>query len=319
MRFHSFHYFAADKKLKLSKSENQTSEAGKSGGCANSPTPLTTKAQLAGCGDDNGGKGMCTSPQLLDNANDIYEAPSAISPTTKRSPHNNALWTDEEQYESLDHVRNQKTCDKENGKNETEMGGYMASNDVLSKRDEDYDEAAAFDKNDNDYLPGNDKEWTMSDPVYEETNPSPLSGLPAAECQSRGKSCSDNMYSEADHQDSKKPYVNARVPLDNKKNTCIHEKNVCGDNKSAPGTFPNVYVNDDIIYDNDEKRHGNDKTAPYVNAKPRCSSSAVSCGDTMEDEIIYDNEDSTRMSAQGRGMNSNKPLAPEETYDYISS
>ena len=318
MLLHPFHHFAADKKLKLSRYENQTSEGGKSCGYANSPMPLTTKAQLAGRGADNGDKGMCSSSQLPDNANDIYEALSALSPGTKRSPHDKALWTDEEQYESLDGVWNQKTCDKENGKKETEMGSYLASNEVWSKRDENYEEAVALEKDLNDYLIGNDKEWTMSDPVYEETNPSRLSGLSAAECQSRGKSCSDYINSEADHQESKKSYVNARSPLDNKKNMYTHEENVCVNDKSASSTFPNVYVNNENVYNNDHE-HGNDKTSQYVNAKPSCSSSAVFCGETMEDANIYDNEKGTTMSAQDQGMSSNKPVAPEETYNCISS
>ena len=109
---YSFHHCAADKKLKSSRSENQTSEAGKCGGFSNSPTPFMTKAQLAGRSDVNGGKGMCSSSQLLDNVNDTYEELSALSPTTKRSPHNNALWAVEEQYESLEGVSNQNSCDK---------------------------------------------------------------------------------------------------------------------------------------------------------------------------------------------------------------
>ena len=215
MLFDSFHHCAADKKLKSSRSENQTSEAGKCGGVSNSPRPFLTKAQPAGRCDVNGGKGKCSSSQLLDNANDTYEAPSALSPTTKRSPPNNALWAVEEQYESLDGVWNEKSCDKNNGENETEMGSYLASNDVLLKRDENYEQPVALEKNLNDFLYGNDKEWTMSDPVYEESKPSQLSGPSAAECQSRSKSCNDYENSEADHQESNTSYINSRLPLDN--------------------------------------------------------------------------------------------------------
>ena len=306
MLFHSFHHCAADKKLKSSGFENQTSEAGKCGGISNSPTPFMTKAKLAGRSDVNGGNGMCSSSQLLDNANDTYEAPSALSPTTKRSPHNNTLWAVEEQYESLDGVWNEKSCNKKNGEHETEMGSYLASNDVLMKTDENYEDPVALEKNLKDILYGNDKEWTNSDPVYEESKPSHLSGLSAAECQSRGKSCNDYENSEADHEESSTSYINARLPLDNNA-------------ASASSTLPNLYVNDGNIYDNDDIKHGNDKTAQYVNAKPRCSLSAGSCGETMEDANIYDNDKGTPMSAQGLGMNSNKPLAPEETYHYISS
>ena len=306
MLFHSFHHCAADKKLKSSRSENQTSEAGKCGGFSNSLTPFMTKAQLAGRCDVNGGKGMCSSSQLLDNANDTYEAPSALSPTTKQSLHHNALWAVEEQYESLEGVWNQKSCDKKNGEKETEMGSYLASNDVLLKRDENYEEPVALEKNLNDFHYGNDKEWTMSDPVYEESKPSQLSGLSAAERQSCGKSCNEYENNEADHQESNTSYINARLPPDNNA-------------ASASSTLPNVYVNDGNIYDNDDDKHGNDKTAQYVNAKPRSSLSAASGSETMENANIYANEEGAAMSAQGLGMNSNKALAPEETYDHISS
>ena len=186
------------------------------------------------------------------------------------------------------------------------MGSYLASNDVLLKRDENYEEPVALDKKLNDSLYGNDKEWTMSDPVYEESKPSKLSGLSAAECQNRGKSCNDYENSEADHQDSNTSYINARLQPDNNA-------------ASATSTLSSVYVNDDNIYANDDNKHGNDKTAQYANPKRRCSLSAASCGETMEDANVYAKDEGTAMSAQGLGMNSNKPLAPEETYHYMSS